>query len=415
MTPVLSYLDQRRDTVATIVCFNIPAHGHINPTLPVTGELVRRGEKVIYYAMAPFGETIEASGAHFRDYEDLSPSVRFDFGGGDRRSASLARLALTMIDFCEKSLPFLLEATGRDAPDIIVHDMTCFWGKYVAQILDIPAVATIPQFPFNRERRPEAYPGMYADLARMVLTGIPALIQFRRIAGRISRRYSVKRVGFMDLLANHEALNIVFTSREFQPHAADFDLRFAFVGPAIADRGEKLDFSLEFGRGPLVYISLGTIFSLSPGFYQACCQAFGGGDTQVLVSAGRNVDLGELEPVPDNFLVRHYVPQLEVLKRADAFITHGGMNSVGEGLWYGVPLVVIPQGSDQYLVARQVERLGLGAVLDKRSVTPQALRQAVDAVMADEAILQRIEPIQDSFRKAGGYRKAADLIQGVHR
>ena len=208
--------------MAKIVYFNIPAHGHINPTLPVTSELARRGETIIYYAMAPFREAIEASGATFRDYEALSPAVGFDFGTDDRRSPSLARLALVMIDFCEQSLPFLLEATRRDAPDIIIHDMTCFWGKYVAQILDIPAVATIPQFPFNRNRRPEAYPGMYADLAKMMLTGIPALIQFRRTAGRISRRYSVERVGFMDMLANHEDLNIVFTSRAFQPYAADF-------------------------------------------------------------------------------------------------------------------------------------------------------------------------------------------------
>ena len=399
--------------MATIVCFNIPAHGHINPTLPVVGELVRRGEKVSYYAMAPFGEAIEASGAQFRDYEDLSPLVRFDFGGDDRRSPSLPRLALAMIDFCEKSLPFLLENTRRDAPDLIIHDMTSFWGKYVAQILDIPAVATIPQFPFNRKRRPEAYPGMYADLARMILTGIPTLIQFRRIAGRISRRYSVERVGFMDLLANHEELNIVFTSREFEPHAADFDERFAFVGPAVDDRGEKLDFSLDFGCGPLVYISLGTILGLSQAFYRMCCQAFCEDDKRILVSVGRSTDLAELEPIPANFLVRQYVPQLEVLKRADVFISHGGMNSVSEALWFGVPLVVIPQGSDQYLVARQVERLGLGVVLDKRSVTPDGLRQAVDAVIDDDAVGQKMKQIQDSFQKAGGYHRAVDLIQAT--
>ena len=397
--------------MAKLIFFNIPAHGHINPTLPVMSELVRRRETAVYFAMAPFKEAIEASGAAFRDYEELSPSVRFDFGGDDRRSPSLARLALAMIDFCEKSLPFLLEATRRDKPDIIIHDMTCFWGKYVAQILDIPAVATIPQFPFNRKRRPEAYPGMYADLARMMLTGIPAMIQFRRIAGRISRRYSVERVGFMDLLANHEELNIVFTSRRFQPYAADFDERFAFVGPSIAGRGEKLDFSLEFARGPLLYVSLGTILSPSLDFYRMCREAFRDDDKRVLFSVGQAAKMSELEPVPGNFLLHHYVPQLEVLKQADVFICHGGMNSVSEGLWYGVPLVVIPQGSDQYLVARRVEELGLGIVLDKRAVTPQALRQAVTSALADEAMAQRIEEIQSSLRGSGGYRRAADLIQ----
>ncbi|MBN1138578.1 MAG: glycosyl transferase, partial [Anaerolineae bacterium] len=111
-----------------------------------------------------------------------------------------------------------------------------------------------------------------------------------------------------------------------------------------------------------------------------------------------------------NFVVRKHVPQLEILKRADLFVTHGGMNSVSEGLWYGVPLVVIPQGSDQYLVASRVEALKAGVALDKRRITPQALRQAVDSIMFDEGIRANIETIQDSFHKAGGFVRAADEI-----
>jgi len=392
------------------VFFNIPAHGHVNPTLPLVQELARRGETVIYYGTEDYRKQIEAAGARCRTYESLSPSVRFDFGRDDRSSPSLSKLARVMIEFCETSLPFLLDATRQDAPDYILHDFTCVWGKYVSQILGIPAIATIPQFPVNMKRRPDPYPGMYADMVRMLLGGIPALIQFRRTANRISQEHSVRRAGLWDMLANHEHLNIVFTSRYFQPHAEDFDDSFVFVGPSIAEGDETLDFSLEFGSGPLVYISLGTILNVNVAFYRHCFEAFGGTEKRLILSAGTDTDLDSLGTVPENFVVRNHVPQLEILKRADLFVTHGGMNSVSEGLWYGVPLVVIPQGSDQYLVASRVEALKAGVALDKRRITPQALRQAVDSVVFDEGIRANIETIQDSFHKAGGFVRAADEI-----
>jgi MGT family glycosyltransferase len=396
--------------------FNIPAHGHMNPTLPLVQELVRRGETVIYYSIEEFRKKIEATGARCRTYESLSPAVRFDFGGDDRSSPSLPKIARVMIEFCERSLPFLLDATRADAPDYILHDFTCIWGKYVSQILEIPAIATIPQFPVNMKRRPDPYPGMYSDVVRMFLGGLPAFIRFRRTANRISQQYPVHRAGLWDMLANHEDLNIVFTSRYFQPHAEDFDDSFLFVGPSIAERDETLDFPLPLGGGLLVYISLGTILNINVAFYQYCFEAFGDTEKRIVLSVGADTELDSLGAIPENFVIRNYVPQLEILKRADLFVTHGGMNSVSEGLWYGVPLVVIPQGSDQYLVAKRVETLNAGLALDRRRMTPETLRQAVDAVVVDEEIRANIETIQESFRQAGGFERAADeIVQAARR
>jgi len=397
--------------MAKALFFNVPAYGHINPTLPLVQELTRRGETVVYYAMKEFQQRIEAAGAQFRDYEGVSGSTGFDFGtANDPRSFNLIKLARVLIEFTDKNLSPLIVVTRLDEPDYIIHDFSCIWGKYVAEILDLPAIATIPQFPINMKRRPDPYPGYLSDTIKMLLTGLPSMIKFQKCAKKISKTYPVSKTNFFTVLANHEALNIVFTSRSFQPHASDFDDSFLFVGPSVVEREESLDFSLDFGTGPLVYISLGTIFSANILFYQRCFEAFGDMDSRVIVSVGKHTDPNSIGKPPRNFVIRNYVHQLEILKQADVFITHGGMNSVSEGLWFEVPLVVVPQAADQFFVAQRMEALNAGIVLDSRNLSPEKLREAVDKVIVDPTISANAKAIGQSFREAGGHVKAADEI-----
>jgi MGT family glycosyltransferase len=394
--------------------FNIRAHGHMNPTFPLVRELVDRGETITYYTGEEFQEKVETAGAEFRTYESLGEGVGFQFGDYGVGSPSLVLMARIMIQFTEDVLPPLLDVLRREQPDWILHDFTCIWGLLAAEILAIPAVASIPQFPISYQTRPDPYPGMWRDYFRHFVTGIPHLWPFKRVARRIGAAYKTRPITLMGFMSNHEDLNIVFTSRYFQPNADNFDESFVFVGPSIAPRDETIDFPLEFPAhctGPLVYISLGTtIFSANVAFYQACFQAFGDTDKRVILSAGRWTDSESLADAPPNFIIRPYVPQLEILKLADVFITHGGMGSVSEGLLHGVPLIVVPQTSDQPFVAQRVRRLGAGYVLHKRSARPAELDQLVDAIVADEGVRAECNRIAESFKEAGGFIRAADEI-----
>jgi MGT family glycosyltransferase len=124
-----------------------------------------------------------------------------------------------------------------------------------------------------------------------------------------------------------------------------------------------------------VYVSLGTLFNADASFYRCCFEALGELDLQVILSVGSNVALASLGRAPVNFHVHSHVPQLDVLRRASVFVTHGGMNSVTESLWYAVPMVVIPQMSEQAMVGRRVEQLGAGVYLSKSEVTAETLRR----------------------------------------
>jgi MGT family glycosyltransferase len=113
--------------------------------------------------------------------------------------------------------------------------------------------------------------------------------------------------------------------------------------------------------------------------------------------------------------VRPFVPQLAVLQVADVFITHGGINSMHEGLYYGVPLILIPHQFEQLLNARQVTARNAGLLIDEqvhgRSVTPDRLRQALQDVLEDRVYAEGARKIQQLLRETGGFRQAADAIQ----
>jgi MGT family glycosyltransferase len=213
-----------------------------------------------------------------------------------------------------------------------------------------------------------------------------------------------------------DRLNIVFTARELQPDTPIIDETFRFVGPSIDLRTRGEDGLFEtLEQGPLVYISLGTVHSTHTAFFRTCFEAFGDHSGRFVLSVGEQTDIGGLGPIPANFIVRPTVPQLQVLQRADVFITHGGMNSVHEGLYYGVPLILIPHQFEQLFNARCVAARGAGLIIDdrlsRRTIAATALRQALDTVMSEPRYRGAAMNLQRSLRATGGYQQAASEIQ----
>ena len=117
--------------------------------------------------------------------------------------------------------------------------------------------------------------------------------------------------------------------------------------------------------------------------------------------------------------MRPAIPQLELLPKCSVFVTHGGMNSVQESLYFGVPMVVVPQQAEQRFNGRQVVRHGAGLLLEgslRQGRTDAAtLRRAVARVQAEAAFATNAETVGRSLREAGGYAKAAAVILSALR
>jgi MGT family glycosyltransferase len=384
--------------------FNIPAHGHTNPTLPLVRELTGRGEHIVYYSSDTFREKIEEAGAEFRSY---SSGVEFDCHNIDN---NIFVNAGRLLDASRRLVPQVLDELAGDRPDYVIHDSMCVWGKYLARILKVPAVCSVTMFAFGA-RAAMASLDFTRAFVKMFVYGFSGVLDWLRGARELHGRYGIYTFDLKDVFTNREPLNIVYTSRLFQPLSRAFDRRFKFVGPSIAGRAEKLDLPLdERDRTPVLYVSLGTIVNESEAFYRKCFEAFGEEDLRVVMSVGRTTDIGALGEVPGNFIVRNRVPQLAVLERASAFVTHSGMNSVSEAMLARVPLVLVPQTAEQAMIARQVARLGAGVRLSNTELTPARLRSSVRSLLADSSYRASANAIAESFESAGGYARAADEV-----
>ena len=272
------------------------------------------------------------------------------------------------------------------SPTMLITDSVAPWGQWVGQILGVPVVTSTSTVAFNRQVLAfAARQGVQPKSARLIVGKLRAVSKAIMLARRLRARYGVPGTGMIGTVAGHSDLNIVYTSRYFQPCGDTFDARYEFVGPSIGTRMDSGEFPWEsIGNGGiLLYVSMGTLFNADASFYRSCFDAFRDLDLQVILALGGNVSIADLGRVPGNFIVRDRVPQIEVLSRASAFVTHGGMNSVSESLSFGVPMVVIPQMSEQAIVARRVEALGAGVYLAKEDVTADRLAESVLHVLGD--------------------------------
>ncbi|MEU5304235.1 macrolide family glycosyltransferase [Streptomyces noursei] len=381
-----------------------PLYGHVNPTLPLVEELVRRGHRVSFatgHELVPLVERAGAEGVGLPTKMPEMPSSRDDF-----TTERFAEIARGITQDARDYFPMLNEHFERDRPDAVCYDWLTFTGQMLVDTIGVPGISLIPIFAAN-----ENY-SMTAELIGDVPADIAAVMdQIEQERAAFAADHGV--TASLDTLNGKHvaALNLVFMPREFQLSEHTFDDRFRFLGPMLPSGETHDDWTPQHTDRPVLYISMGTLFNRDESFYKLCFEAFGDSRWQVAMSIGQRTAVSDLGDIPANFDVRQRFPQLSVLRQADAHISHAGMNSVMESLAHGVPMVALPQMAEQVGNASQSQELGLAYRLDPDDLTPERLRDAVERIVADGKVHTNLDAMRRVISNCGGAIAGADAIE----
>ncbi len=385
--------------MSKIVFFCIPAHGHTNPTLGVVKELVSRGHEVWYYSYDIMREKIKSAGATFISCDDYDTEQNLSAKDATRVGKDLAFSTKILVDTTLALDDKVCREMTELKPDCIVADSMALWGKAVALKLGIPFVSSTTTFAFNQHSAKIMKQGI-GDLFKMLFAMPKTSKQVKRLK---DKGYPVNNI--LDIIGNdYNTHTIVYTSPEFQPCSETFSEKYAFVGPSIRSATEKI----EKKRDKLIYISMGTVNNDMLPFYKACISALRDTDYQVIMSVGNLVSIEDFGELPENISVFSHVDQIAVLKKADVFVSHCGMNGVSESLYFEVPLVMLPQTSEQKGVAERVSQLGAGIKLDESDGA--SIVSAINTILSVDTYKQNAKKIAEGFKNSSGAKGAADKI-----
>ncbi len=244
------------------------------------------------------------------------------------------------------------------------------------------------------------------------LVGMGSTIAAIRTAAKTAGQYGIRKPSLMQLLNVPGDLCIVYSSAEFVPHAAAFPPNFKFVGWTLQEPVVTEPFVHDSKRA-LIYASLGTLINENFAFFQACIDAFSGSAYDLLISTGGRYRPAEFGEVAANVTVREWVPQAQVLKQAALFITHGGVNSIQDGLYNDLPLLLVPQQSEQTINSLAVIDQQAGLMLKRHEASAKSLCGAAHKLLTEPVYRKNAARLGASLRNGGGPTKGADEIERI--
>lgn len=389
--------------MAKVLFICLPFHGHVNPTLGLVKLITDQGHRVDYILTEHYRNKIEQAGGRL-----LPVDIGFDM---DALTLNVFNVATDMM--LVKMFLKIHRRAKAEIPkyDCVIYDSLIFSGESLTKEAKKTGICSITTFAVS-----ESIAADFVSFNRFfdrILRNRIVRRSITRILNRtILKELNIQVKDFWDLFKSPSSgTKVVYTSRRFQIRSEDFDESFLFLGPSITDRLPDSSFPFEKLRGKLIYISLGTIANTSANFFSQCIEAFADFPATIVISVGKRVSMERFKSIPDNILMFHFVPQLETLQHTDVFITHGGMNSVNESLFYGVPMIVVPQALDQSLVAKRVCELGVGLTIEKGKANAAALRGATLQILENPQYKEKCVEFKSSFQSPD----RLDISDAIHR
>lgn len=388
-----------------IAFVSLGAFGHINPTLALVTELVKKGVRVTYFTTEAFRTIIEPTGAKFVAVPSwMAENDKHNDGEKKEDDGGVAAaVPFLFLNEAGAYIDTILDTLHDDKPDAIVHDFAGIAGTIAADNLNVPNVMLYTSYPSNDS---------YSVAAGF--ESCPADHPLRKAAAGIAagyaEKYGCRVMTVKEIFDGHGDFNLVMMQKKLVPNYESFDDSFVFTGVQIGKRTAFGSWKAPDNGKPLLYSSLGTAFNNWPDYYPILFDAVRDLDINVFAALG-SIDPASLKDIPANVEFGQMVPQLDILSQASVFITHAGMGGTGEAIYYGVPMIAIPQMEEQAITARQIEKLGLGvAFLDKSAITSEALKTAIQKLLTEPSYKAAAEQFSADMKTLGGAKASVEAL-----
>lgn len=385
-----------------ILFFAIPEKGHINPMIGPAVWLQRLGQTVRFHATCDISEQLHAAGLEpLEAMSEQPPPADLNRGAffAERvKDPAWLRdwIRRLLIEAAPAQVAGLERAIQSFKPDLIVTDPMIYAAAIAAHRARLPWVA------MSNSLNPVLDDDMDSDLLQTVRALAPA-----RLALFESHDLPMRFRG-CDMLSPY--LTLAFTTEAFIGKAVP---GVHMVGPSLPpeQRGDECDFPWEklATDKPVIYMSFGSQIYYQPALFQKVAEATEDMGVQLVLSVSELQGTALLYELGTHVLTCRYAPQLQLLPKVSAFITHGGANSVMEALKFGAPLLVSPVCNDQFHQAHYLKRSGAGRVLDLDLATVPEIRACLYDLLYDAGVKDSVCRIAESYA-ADGAGKAAELI-----
>jgi MGT family glycosyltransferase len=419
--------------VSTIVFFPEGAYGPTNNCVGIGDVLRRRGHRVVFIVEESFAGALEAQGFEERLMR-LGPPPEQEEEPGQfwkdfiRETAPVFRkptieqlgefIAPTfqaLIDGSKYVDERLREIFDEVDPDVIVEDnvvsfpalpaSSCPWVRIVscnpAEILDPDVPPVFSGYPADDRSGWDEFRAEFARTHGEMHADFDAFCQERGAP-------PLPELEFMHTSPN---LNLYLYPDEVDyPRARPLDGTWHNLQSSV--RTTDAPYEPPVGPEPLVYLSLGSLASGDVELMRTLIDTLAGTPYRCVVSKGPQHDQLELAP---NMTGAEFLPQVSILPHVDLVITHGGNNTVTESLRFGRPMVLLPVFWDQYDNAQRMHETGFGIRLDTYAHAPAELIGAIERLLADAPLHQRLNALSSRLAAAPGTVKAADLIERATR
>ena len=421
--------------MATVVFFPEGAFGPTNNCVGIGDVLRRRGHRVVFVVEESFAGTLEAKGFEEATMR-LGPPPEQEEEPGQfwkdfiRDTAPVFRRPTieqlegfiqptwqALVDGAEYVEPRLRQILDELEPDVVVEDNVVGFAALPACGRPWVRIASCNPAELKDPKVPPTFSGYAA-------AGREGWDEFRAEYERAHRPLWEEFDAFMrdqgapplpELEFIHESpwLNLYLYPEEADyTRARPLEPRWDRLDSCVRATDDAWSEPAGFrGDGQkLVYLSLGSLGSADVELMRRLVEELAESSPRYVVSKGPQHQHFELA---DNMTGAEFLPQASILPEVDLVVTHGGNNTVTESFFFGKPMVVLPLFWDQYDNAQRVHELGYGVRLDTYGHEPDELRGAIDTLLGDQMLRERLRRVSARLQEVPGTEKAASLIEQV--